>query len=48
MRAIRSLSGEDQTWRRLPNSVENDPWMSWIHIVGGFLLFALHIFLGRR
>ena len=27
------------------------PWMSWIHIVAGFsvpVLFALHIFLGRR
>jgi cytochrome c biogenesis protein CcdA len=27
------------------------PWMSWIHIAAGFsvpLLFALHIFLGRR
>jgi hypothetical protein len=31
--------------------IENDPWMSWIHIVVGFsvpVLFALHIFLGRR
>ena len=25
MSAIRSLSGEDRTWRRQPNSVENDP-----------------------
>jgi hypothetical protein len=25
------------------------PWMSWRHIVVGFsVLFALHIFLGRR
>jgi hypothetical protein len=24
MSAIRSLSGEDRTWRRQPNSVEND------------------------
>jgi hypothetical protein len=26
MSAIRSLSGEDRTWRRQPNSVENDPF----------------------
>ena len=25
MSAIRSLSGEDRTWRRQPKSVENDP-----------------------
>ena len=25
MSAIRSLSGEDRTWRRQPSSVENDP-----------------------
>jgi hypothetical protein len=25
MSAIRSLSGEDRTWRGQPNSVENDP-----------------------